>query len=45
VGGTREKPNEAYDVIVDRRPTIHKQSLQRDESIKIIKPSIIMQTH
>ena len=32
------------DVIAGRRPTIHQQSLQRSESDKIIKPSIITQT-
>jgi hypothetical protein len=44
VEGTKEKPNYATDVIADIRHTIHQHSLQRNESIKFIKPSIIMQT-
>jgi hypothetical protein len=43
VGGTKEKLNQASNVIVGRRHTIHQQSLQRDELNKVIKPSIIMQ--
>jgi hypothetical protein len=44
VGGTKEKPNKATDVIADVRPTIHQHSLQRTNTSNIIKPSIIMQT-
>jgi hypothetical protein len=45
VGGTEEKPNYATDVIADIGPTIHQHSLQGTNSNKVIKPSIIMQTH
>jgi hypothetical protein len=43
VEDTKEEPNSATVVIVGRRPTIHQQSIQRNKSITVTKPNIIMQ--